>query len=35
MLTENLFVSVEDGHERLRLSRDENELEKVVNTYWG
>ena len=35
MLTANLFLAVEDGVERLRLIRDEDELKKIVNTYWG
>jgi amide synthase len=33
-LTANLFLSVEDGVERLRLIRDEDELKKIVSTYW-
>jgi amide synthase len=35
MLTANLFLAVEDGQERLSLLRDEDELEKVIATYWG
>ncbi|MGW6739243.1 arylamine N-acetyltransferase family protein [Streptomyces sp. NPDC055025] len=34
-LTANLFLTVEDGEERLRLIRDESELEKIVSTYWS
>lgn len=35
MLTANLFVSVEDGVERLRPLRDKDELQKIIDTYWG
>lgn len=35
MLTANLFLAVADGQERLSLLRDDEELEKVIATYWG
>jgi amide synthase len=35
MFTANFVVTIEDGRERPRLIRDEDELDRIVSSYWG